>query len=355
MRAMNRWVSDEEIEVSKEQARRGGVGRKHHHVPEMYLKRWAVGGKVQLTVVATGATYPQNPSDIAREVNLYRIAASDVDRELPALWFEKHTSRIESEAASWFRTLDQHPDGRVTSDRLIDDMAVFVSLQSQRTLKRRQGELNLDEALDRFGRREVLSSMLPIVCAVKRIPYEPWRHEEQVEEFLKVPLISSEAKPRAIESSIGVWKNDAYLHFRDERSWWLFSTDDPIATCDEPVVFLGGPERDRSRPPSWMQSPIVVYPIAPHRVLVLARRSKVLPGPFVLSAAEAHQVNYEIAGGSLEFMYERPGDGIAASVSVPPHPHFDPMQAGSFAEVVSPPQRWASGEGPDWAVSRWYR
>jgi hypothetical protein len=127
----------------------------------MYLRRWASGdGKVRLTQTATGASYVRSTKEIAKRDNLCTISADDLASEFPGLWLEKHMSRIESDAASWFRALDGLPHGRVSDRDLILDMAVFVALQDQRTLRARAQELRIEDALNRFGRADTLSRML---------------------------------------------------------------------------------------------------------------------------------------------------------------------------------------------------
>lgn len=351
----HRWTSGDEIEESKRLAMQGSVGKRHHHVPQMYLRRWANGdGKVRLTKTITGASYDQPTKEIARGDNLYTISADDLESEFPGLWLEKHMSRIESEAVSWFGALDDLSDGRVIDDDLIANLAVFVALQDQRTLRSRAQELRIEDALNRFGRAEIASQALPNLCRLYGIRYSPQLHEQLLQEILDVPLISAERKPRAIESAIGVWRNQAVPHFAKRRTWWLLSTASPLLTCDEPVVYLGGPARERWQTANWLSSPFFVYAIGPHRLLVLTAPGFDLRAPYDLDDAEVAQVNFEIVAASNEFSYERPDTTIAGSIEVPPWPEHNPDSANTFMEAVLAPTRWREGEGPAWAVPRWY-
>jgi hypothetical protein len=355
MTIIHRWTSDDEVEESKRLAMRGSIGKRHHHVPQVYLRRWTSGDrKVRLTKTATGTSYIQPTKEIARGDNLYTISADDLESEFPGLWLEKHMSRIESEAAGWFGALDDLRNGRVTDHDLIANMAVFVALQDQRTLRSRERELRIEDSLNRFGRAEIMSQALPFVCRLYGIPYLPQRHDQLLQEFLDVPLISAERKPRAIESAIGVWRNKAVPYFAARRTWWLVSSSSPLLTCDEPVVYLGGSARERWQTPSWVSSPFFLYPIGSHRLLVLAAPGFDLPAPYELTDAEAAQVNFEVVAASNEFSYERPDTTIARSIEVPPWPEHDPESASTFMEAVLAPSRWREGEGPAWAVPRWY-
>ncbi|ANY23292.1 hypothetical protein DLJ61_11340 [Gordonia terrae] len=79
-----------------------------------------------------------------------------------------------------------------------------------------------------------------------------------------------------------------------------------------------------------------------------------LPPPYTLTTDEARQINFEMVAASHEFTYESPETMIAATLSVPPWPVHDPDGAQTFMEAVLEPSRWQPGEGPSWAVGRWY-
>lgn len=304
-----------------------------------------------MTQTDTGVSYPpQSPKEIASIKNLYKISGADLESEFPELWLEKHMSRIESEAAGWFRALDDLPDGRLSDPELIGNMAVFVALQDQRTLRARERELRIEDALNRFGRAEIVSPMLPYLCSLYGIPYTPQRHSALLQEILDKPSISSERKPRAIESAIGVWRNQAVPRFAAHRTWWLVSSLSPLLTCDEPVVYQGGL---RWNTPTWGW-PYLLYPIGPQRILVLAAPGIGLPPPYELDAVEAAQVNFEVVAASKEFSYERPDASIAQSIDVPPLLDNDPELASTFHEAVRLPSRWREGDSRPWAVPRWY-
>jgi hypothetical protein len=350
-----RWTSDAEIEVSKQQASEASVGKRHHYVPQMYLRRWAAtDGKVRLTKMATGDVYDQRPDEVANQANLYTIAADDLEPDYPTRWLEKHMSRIESDAAGWLRDLDQLPAGRVADRDLIENLAVLVALQDQRTLRKRSQELRIEDALNRFGRAEVLSPLLPFVCRLYEIPYSSHGHDAILQQFLTQPLISEERKPRAIESAIGVWRNQAVPYFAMQRSWWLIDSPSALVTCDEPVVYLGGALRPRWQQGSWLSSPIGLFPISPHRLIVLTVAGRNLQRPHELLESETKQVNFEVAAASNEFCFESPDTSIANSIAVPAWPDWDVASGSTFMDAVMARSRWNVGEGPPWALARWF-
>ncbi len=321
----------------------------------MYLRRWAGDGGVRFTEVATGESDIKDPEAIANDEYFYRIEAPDIDPdEVPDLWFETHMSRIEDAAARWLRALDGSPDGRLTNTNLCENLAVFVALQSQRTPRARAAELDIEAGIARFGARNIIDDrrILPILCQARNIAYRPSLHNQIVNQILSQPLISESAKPKAIESAIGVWRNTIAPHL-EGRSWWLVSTPDPLMTSDEPVVLIG-PGQPREYRPRFFNSPLVLFPVGPDRLLMLAHSDSRLSQPFTLDTDETRAVNLEIMASCHEYVYEHPASDIAAHISVPDLPAFDPAAAATFWESVMVPTRWQGVTPlPDWPLPRW--
>lgn len=354
----SKWITDIEIERSKQRTRGNAQRtRRHHFVPQMYLKRWSDEHElVRFTDTVTGAGDIDLPEAIANEEFFYRIVGEDIDPdEHPDLWFETHMGRIEDKAAGWLRALDRLPDGRVKDPNLLHNLAVFIALQSQRTPRSRTFELGLDAALQRFDARTVIDNRLalPLICRTLGIPYSPQQHAEIVEQILARPDFSSDPTAKAIDNSIKVWRNHIVPMFACRRRWWLVSSQIALITCDEPVVPVQVPEWPRTRVARF-DSPLLLYPIGPHRLLVGTLTDQVLTAPFALTAAEAEAVNFEIAAHCLRFVYEHPGGDIGAHLSLPPMPEFGPAQAATFWEAMSPPTRWNDAANPpSWPLQRW--
>jgi hypothetical protein len=51
MRFEHRWLAEEFVTESLRLGAEEKRGKEHHYVPQMYLKRWAVGGRVQPVLV----------------------------------------------------------------------------------------------------------------------------------------------------------------------------------------------------------------------------------------------------------------------------------------------------------------
>ena len=83
-----------------EEARQSGdslsAQRRHHIVPAFYLKHWADNGKLLVTNVDEGRSWPATPRRAATESDYYRIESPDLDPdEIPPLLFEVTLSRVE--------------------------------------------------------------------------------------------------------------------------------------------------------------------------------------------------------------------------------------------------------------------
>lgn len=354
----SKWISDAEIELSKQQTRNNPQRtRRHHFVPQMYLKRWT-GEDEQIlsTDIDTHESTIGVPDDIANEEYFYQIVGDDIDTdEHPDLWFETHMGRIEGKAAGWLRALDGLPNGRIKDPNLTHNLAVFVALQSQRTPRRRDAELDLDAAIARFGARNILNDRvrLPRMCRALGLPYSPERHFQIIDEIIAKPDFSTEPKAKIVDNCIKVWRNRIAPLLACQRVWWLVSSDTSLATCDEPVISIPAPGWPRGKFPKF-DSTLILYPIGPHRLLVATTQEHTLTGPLMLSPEEANAVNFEVATNGMKFMYEHPGSDIAAHISVPSLPPFDPSDALTFWDVVDPPTRWrGTAQPPDWPLQRW--
>ena len=364
--APNRWTTDVEIERSKELTRANTQRTiRHHYVPQVYLKRWSPSGDALVRVVdlANKSAEDVDPSSVAYAENFYEIEAPDIDPDgHPSMWFETHMSRIEDKAARWFAALDGLPDGRIKNTNLLSNLAVYIGLQSQRTVRSRDNEEWIDRAIEHYGAEALfdIPGVLPVLAANYRIRYTPATHQEVAQQIIGTKLVSAERKPKTIESAIGLWRNKIVPHLEHERSWWLSSTPTPLITCDEPVVLIGTKRQPRNRPVPFTTAPLILFPIGPQRLLVLALRDRTVGRPHALTAAETTYVNREIAFNSNALLFDTPGSTVAEGVAVPPYP---PARTGfpdtlanyaEFIDALSPLTRWTgASHWPQWPLPRW--
>ncbi|BCK53940.1 MULTISPECIES: DUF4238 domain-containing protein [Nocardia] len=365
MTTVNRWLTDVEIEKSKEETRKNAQTTfRHHYVPRMYLKRWTTdgSGEIQVTNVDTKESNCVPIESTAVEDNFYQISAPDIDADAnPDMWFETHMGRIEGRAANWLRALDGQPDGRIKDKNLISNLAVYISLQSQRTQRGRQTDVGIDAAVNRYGASHILNitGLLPILCREYGIEYSEARHQAIVNQILAKRAVSSETKPKAIDAAIGAWKNVLAPLIENDRDYWLASSTGDLLTCDEPVLGIPTKRNTRQFPVSIRNSEIIVFPISPNRLLILSRKNVKIKPPFELSSTEAKFLNREFCYNCNRLVFEKSGTSIASQIQIPNYPEKQDWSssitsAPEFARAVLLPTRWTDApHSPQWPLSRW--
>lgn len=309
---MRRWLTDTEIAASKEITSRDPADKQRHHfVPQMYLKRWLNGGpKVQWRDIIQGRTGFAPPKAVACQPHFYSYSSPND----PALWVETHLGRIENDAARLLDDLTSMPDGQITDQAIIHNLAVFVGLQSQRT---------------------------PRVRAVNNA-IESWNPT------------GNDPQTAAIDMAIHTWRAAVVPHF-SSRTYWLVSSASPLITCDEPVLHLGYPEWTRKKRLSLMTTALLVFPIGPRRLLILAAGDDAcVSPPFELTAAETDAVNLEIAANCLQFTYEPHDTSIVRHLPVPPGASPTVSADANIFLATNLDTRWSTADRPPpWPLSRW--
>ncbi|WP_157181684.1 DUF4238 domain-containing protein [Nocardia testacea] len=346
----HRWLSHEFVAESKEQAR-GLDSKKHHYVPEFYLRGWAEDGLVQpYQVDSRSAHVPQPPGEIGHKRNLYTLPETGDTMDLPLRWVEKHLSRIEGECAVHLKWLATR-EGLVEDHTLKRDVTVFLAFQLVRTLDQRERNLTLVQGPP-AGKREYLRRTNPGLS--------PAQIEERMRPKYQDPK----------HEAIHLMMNDVeygVAHLLNMRKWAVYRTVDPIITCDEPVIQLAGPPCNRQ---TWIAglSASVLYPLDPHHLLVLLRWDLSHRGPFVLGADDTKSINLEIMAAATKATFERPSDQIFRTISVPPRPStpeldaetVDAMDGATALHVLLSGlrrhSRWTDlSAAPEWPVLRWYQ
>ena len=345
------WLSEKFVAESQQLAV-NEKGRKHHYVPQMYLRRWALDGKVQPTQVNTRQVHrPQPPKEVAYQNNFYSLPPADSSMDLPLKWLETHLGRIESDCADRLDELEAWGSGLVSDDALKRDLSVFLGLQVTRTPSNRQRSLLLVNGPD-AAKRIFLRKMNPRLSIAEIEQSMRNRHADPKQEVLDL----------MIKDVRNVIADSLY-----QREWALFRTASPVITCDDPVIFVSGPPLTRKYSVGALMSAVVLYPVNPYRVLVMLRPGLRHRGPYRLANSETHSINTELVGAAAKTTFERPGDGIAAHIAVPPRPpqielddekvkRLDTEAAlHLLLRAVSPRSRWADVESaPAWPVPRWY-
>lgn len=123
--------------------------RKHHYVPQWYLRQFGTKREIAAYNKRTGAFSVINPKDAAFEVGLY-----DLDHpQLPRWAFEKVLSNVENHAAPAVRKVIRSGLSALTDEER-EDIAAFVATQQLRVPSHRSAlAKNLSTTLDRVRSR----------------------------------------------------------------------------------------------------------------------------------------------------------------------------------------------------------
>lgn len=351
LRFEHQWLGDDFV---AESIRLGKAenGKEHHYVPQMYLKRWTVGQKVQPVLVDRRKVLPtQRPREVAKKTNFYSLPAPGGTMDAPLRWVEKHLSRIEDECAHRLDQLQRLGSGEVTDDELKRDLSVFLGLQVTRTRAQRTRYLLLIKG-PVAAKREFYRLMAPNMTDADFRAMLARTHADPQAEAIRL-MFSDVRCPVA-----------ARLHM---RQWAVYRTETPLVTCDDPVVLVAGPPVGREVTIGVGFSAVVLYPIGPHQLLVMLRPGLGHRGGYVLDEEETRSINHEMVAAAESMVFERPGDDIAADLEVPTRADvgelsdeqaadFDPVEALQvMLRGATARSRWAGlSQAPAWPIPRWY-
>lgn len=350
MKFDHEWLSDGFVAESQRVALNENT-RHQHYVPQMYLKRWAVGGLLQQVEVDSARELPPQPTkEVAMGKNFYTLPSVDSTLHLPLKWVETHLGRIESICAEHIETLVNWGSGLVSDETLKRDLSVYLGLQLTRTVASRERTLVLVHGPD-AAKRVIWRRLNPLSSAA------------QLKEAMGRRF--ADPKQEALDLTVKDVRN-VIAQALFQREWAVYRTSSPIPTSDDPVVVLAGPPLTRDVNPGVPASAVVLFPLDPDHLLVMVRPGLSHRGPYKLKSTEAEQVVLEIVGAANRMAIERPGDGVIGRVSVPARSAAVEMDR-NLAEGLSteaavrllqelvPRSRWAGADQqPDWPVRRWY-
>lgn len=327
----------------------GEEARRHHYVPEFYLRRWTIDGLVKtVDVDSRRAKRPLAPKSIAFERDLYTVPHHAMD-DAPSRWVETYLSRVENEAAKRVGRLVEGELGPVVDVGLKADLAVFLGLQIGRTAAARRRSLIIAEAPD-VVKLSLLTRMAPHATST------------QIEHSVQDQLVDSTAG--AIRMLIEQVKNvNASTLFK--RNWAVYEPSGPLVTSDEPVVLIAGPPFARDGNAGTALSGVIVYPLSPKRALVMLRSDLWHRSPFSLTRGETRRLNREIVANAAKSAFERPSDEIIESSEVPcrrptAEPEYSTLTVDDAIDLMrrlaTQKSRWTGIESPPtWPVLRWHR
>lgn len=341
-----------------------GGGRKQHIVPASYLRRWADDDQVRVTdlEVSPRRTYCAKPENVGRETDFYRLEAEGLDPdELPALALEVLFSDIEGQAKLG---MDELLATGQPSPEHGAYLAWFIALQLTRG-------------------RGYRASMRAAAHEISKLDVEGLNDSDVVRSRLRTDgKDPSEGEVTAVLEGVrkvlsGEWvvgpQEGALAAFAAEtagelveylllgRHWLVYETPPILVTCDEPVMVLGGPAGNRAEQGGVDDSPVILFPLSPSRLLVLLRIDLEPEERLDLDYLDVADVNREIVASSTRWVFERPRRkvGLRMPVPGPPPPLVHELHKGSQEDgrVVfrqHRPTRWVAAPHTPWPVARWW-
>lgn len=342
------WLSDAFVEQSRTLAVRE-TARRHHYVPEFYLRRWCVDGKLKPFDIDTRtALHPRPPRSVAFERDLYTIP-TDPSANTPMIWLETHLSRIETQCSKHIATLVSESVGIVDDHKVTRDLSVFLGLQVSRTVAARHRTMAIVSAPD-SAKRKLLQQLMPSAT--------PAEIDQSMEDQL--PDRTHEAIRLLVEDVRNTLASGMF-----NRRWAVYESASPAVTSDEPVVMIAGPPHQRSSSVGAGLSAALLYPLSPDRVLVMLRADLGHTEPFTLDKHEMESINWEVLATANRVSFERPNDSIGEGASVPSRRPLVEPDYGHLGDddaialmlsEATPSSRWdGTSTPPPWPIARWYQ
>ena len=273
--------------------------KRHHFVPEVYLRAWCdMHGRVAVRRRDQATTFVTDPVNVGVEARLYGAG-------IEALWREKNFSLVEEE---WPRVRADllrrgHVHGR---DR--DLACMFMALQIARTRE------HIAQATVAAELAEFTEDRPPSRETVRRFIIERHGHTpNDVEVEAAWTLASFEVMqglPPSFDEAFSVSMDIATTKLApllDGLHWRVEIADTPILwASDRPVMPWRPPSpKDSFEGVGYANSDEIRMPLTPVAMLVLQRR--VSPSPVQVDARRFHHYNKDIALQCYEFIVCSPG------------------------------------------------
>lgn len=221
--------------------------RKHHLIPDSYLKRWAIDGQIRVTEATTRYSYKTSPANAGRETDFYRIEDPNLDPEvLPPLLFEHLLSKIEDRAIPGIdHLLAFGLEGLKPDDGVW--LAIYMAFQFTRGRAFRAEQLAFMQNFFRVQHPATTDHARWLVEQAGELPTS--ERVAKALEGLRAIHDGSIVVSKGPAGMIGMGGEAAEVLVPQFllRDWFVYRSDlSPIITSDEPIVVIDGPNGDRS-------------------------------------------------------------------------------------------------------------
>lgn len=353
------------LESAKRDQAGGSAPRKHHLVPASYLRRWEEDGKIRVTHVDQKKSHLASAGTAARETDYYRIEAPEVDPEVvPPLLFEKMLGEVEGMSVEIIDTLiEKGPDALSPQQRA--EFSLFLAFQitrghSFRVANRLMVEdffkLKYENVTKDGVRQYLIDADMPSGASDIEAAYATLKEVSSGDLIIQPQDVSIVAESGTLAVQIG-----EHLF---TRNWHKFTTMPILVTCDEPVVLLGGPPRDRRERAGASTAGVIFFPLNPSNLLAMFQPHFQPWGPPELNQLETAEINREIVTATARWAFEKPSRHVTERMPVPPavapfkREGPFPMEGSGNQQLFRTfrPTRWANALPPlpPWPISRWW-
>ncbi len=337
--------------------------RKHHLVPASYLRRWRdVNNQVRVTQVDERRSWVTAPEKAARETDYYRVEHEQIDRrELPPLLMETLLSTLEESAKQAIDVLMTEQPVALDAP-LFGEFAWHIAFQATRGKVFRDDNIYVVNEMNRLRFRDMDDEA--IERNLSRAGQEPTaelvaKHRAFLQD-IRSGKITLQGPPAQQVGFAARAAADVFPHLL-AREWHVFETPPALVTCDEPVLLVGGPGLPRHERAGAMTASVVLFPLAPTRLLAMFRHDVEVFEPLTLDAIDTAEVNRELAAVATRWIFELPSRHVGESIALPARGEVYKLEQelvnvepGRARYRYYKPNRWRQEPRTPWPVARWW-
>lgn len=293
----------------------GDRPKRHHTVPQFYLRGFAAGERLEAVNVRTGAHHSTNVSDATVEANFYTVPDHSSDPSS----FEAELSRIEDAVAPVYRSIVDgswplDPDHRALFAHYIT--LQFLRLPSHRT--QMQNVLAADLRVLAYEDPKEFARIMDLPGAPRGVDFSVGDLPPLVSSAVHIEQIAT-LVPKLAGHVLG-------------RPWELVRFDAPsLLTSDEPLTPLSNPREVQSVGLGLENSWALIFPLTRELALVMFRDPSGPLGDLVAADIALGRFDFARVGDNessrlfnqnsvmhaYRFVYHHPDDGhlVPADVS----------------------------------------